>query len=128
MPISLVKNVLDKHHLKAEETMLKINFKALTPAKLYFEFTSYMKNFYRLNMDDLEIVTLREGEEIWYEFIPERDFSIKFYRAKGFPLFKIIECSEESYIDCLSKHKKLLAYQVEQKKQLEEKTKAQKSS
>lgn len=70
MPISLVKNVLDKHHLKAEETMLKINFKALTPAKLYFEFTSYMKNFYRLNMDDLEIVTLREGEEIWYEFIP----------------------------------------------------------
>jgi hypothetical protein len=85
-----------------------------------------MKNFYRLNIDDLEIVTLREGEEIWYEFIPERDFSIKLYRAKGFPLFKIIECDEESYIDCLTQHKKMLALQVSLKKKLEERLKTDK--
>ena len=66
-------------------------------------------------MDDLEVCVLNEGEEIWYEFLPERDFSIKFYRARGFPLFKIIKCKEESYIDCLSKHKRLLAVQVEEK-------------
>lgn len=43
-------------------------------------------------MDDLEVCVLNEGEEIWYGFLPERDFSIKFYRVRGFPLFKIIKC------------------------------------
>jgi len=63
-------------------------------------------------MDDFEVCTLKENEEIWYEFIPERDFSIKFYRAKGFPLFKIIKCQEESFLECLSKQKEVIASQL----------------
>ena len=45
------------------------------------------------------------------------------YRAKGFPLVKIIQCDEEGYIDCLTKHKKLLALQVQRKQLRAEKTK-----
>jgi len=65
---------LKRHDLKAEECLLKINFKALSNFKMYFEFTSFLRNLYRLNMDDLEVCVLKEGEEIWYEFLPERDF------------------------------------------------------
>lgn len=66
LPISTITNALNRYSLKAEETTLKITFYALTSVNLYFEFTSELKSFYRLNMDDLEVVTLRQGEEIWY--------------------------------------------------------------
>lgn len=57
------------------------------------EYTSLLKDIYRLNMDELEVSTLRKGEQTWYEFIPERDFVLKLYRAKGFPIFKVFKCS-----------------------------------
>ena len=60
--------------------------------KLYFEFSTYLSELYSLSMDDLEVVSLQQDESVWYSFIPERDFSIKFYRAKGYPLLKVVEC------------------------------------
>lgn len=51
------------------------------------EYSSLLKDIYRLKMDELEVATLRKGEEAWYEFLPERDFALKLYRVKGFPLF-----------------------------------------
>ena len=99
---------MNNYGLNLNFTTLKITFKALSTVKLYFEFSSYLSGFYRINMDDLEVVTLEQNEVTWYEFIPERDYSIKFYRAKGFPLLKVIECEEESKVECLSKHQKKL--------------------
>ena len=44
---------------------------------------------FRLRMNDLELANLKQGEEVLYEFIPERDYSIKFYRAKGVPIYRL---------------------------------------
>ena len=44
------------------------------------------------------MVVLKKGDQAWYEFMPERDFALKLYRIKGFPLFKLIECQERNYI------------------------------
>lgn len=51
---------------------------------------------------------------------------MKFYRLRGFPFLKVIKCDEEGYIDCLSKHKKLLALQVEEKMAIKEVVKPEK--
>ena len=53
------------------------------------------------------MATLRKGEQVWYEFLPERDFVLKLYRVKGFPLFKVFKCIEEKYAECLSNYKSL---------------------
>jgi DNA-binding transcriptional MerR regulator len=124
LSLERIKFAMSRHELKVEETTLELTFKAITAVKMYFEFSAYLKSLYRLKMDDLEVANLREGEEVWYEFIPERDYSIKFYRAKGFPLFKVIECIESNYIECLDRNRKLLQLQVAQKKKLSEKLKA----
>jgi hypothetical protein len=52
-------------------------------------------------------MTLRKGEQAWYEFLPERDFTLKLYRIKGFSLFKVFKCNDENYAQCLSNHKML---------------------
>ena len=33
---------------------------------------------------------------------------MKLYRIKGFPLFKIIKCKEENYVECLKKNKEII--------------------
>lgn len=87
---------------------MKISIVAETTLKMTLEYSSFIRDVYSLKMDELEVCSLRRGEETWYEFIPERDFTLKLYRVKGFPLTKIIKCKEENYIQCLSRDKKYL--------------------
>ncbi len=91
-----------------ENVLLKITIAAETNLKMTLEYSSLIRDIYKIRMDDLEVVALSKGEQIWYEFVPERDFSLKLYRIKGFPLFKVIKCSEDDYIGCLNKNKKYI--------------------
>lgn len=100
--------MIKNHGLKVEETSLKITFKALTLVKLYFEFSSFLSGFTRMKIDDLEVANLRQGETAYYEYIPDRDYSIKFYRAQGFPMFEVFECAEENFGQCLDSKRKWL--------------------
>ena len=106
--MSSIEFITNTQDLKIKECSLKVTFKALTSVKVYFEFSSFLNGIYHLKMDDLQLATLSEGQSAWYEFIPERDYSIKFYRAKGYPVFKVFECAYESYTDCLERNKKTL--------------------
>jgi hypothetical protein len=89
------------------------------------EYTSLLKDIYRLRMDDLEVTTLKRGEQVWYEFLPERDFALKLYRVKGFPLFKVFKCMEENYAVCLSNQKMLFEAGLIEFLQVEESVKLQ---
>jgi hypothetical protein len=44
---------------------------------------------------------------VLYDFLPERDFTLKLYRAKGYPLFKVFKCAEDKYAQCLGNQKLL---------------------
>ena len=87
--------------------------------KVYFEFSTHISETYSLSMDELKFVSLQQDESVWYEFIPETDFSIKFHRAKGYPLLKVVECEEENVGDCLEQNKKELKIEVEKKKKID---------
>lgn len=125
IPMYLVKNIMEDNKLTAETTMIEITIEAVTPIKMTMEFTSYMRELYRLRMDEMELTYLEQGQEVWYEFIPERDFTLKLYRHKGFPFFKIIQCKEDDYIECLSKERNYVQAQKEQQLQVEQAVKQQ---
>ncbi len=87
--------------------LLKITIEAQANLKMTLEYTSLLRDIYRLRMDELEVATLSKGEQVLYDFLPERDFVLKLYRAKGYPLFKVFKCAEDKYAQCLGNQKQL---------------------
>ena len=57
---------------------------------------------------------------MWYEFIPERDFTLKMYRHAGFPFLKVFKCNEDDYIGCLSRERNILTAQREEQMRVQE--------
>lgn len=53
-----------------ESALLKITIKAQSNLKMTLEYTSLLKDIYRLRMDELEVATLIKGQQTLYDFMP----------------------------------------------------------
>jgi hypothetical protein len=66
LPTYMILSIINKEKLNPETVLLKITIAAETNLKMTLEYSSFIKDVYRLRMDDLEITALKKGEQIWY--------------------------------------------------------------